>query len=67
MGDRRGAYWILVGRPEGGRPFGRPGCRWEVKIKMDLQGMGRGGLWVAIACECGNESSGSIKSREFLE
>jgi hypothetical protein len=35
MGDGRGVYRILVGRPEGKRPLGRPRRRWEVKIKMD--------------------------------
>jgi hypothetical protein len=42
MGDRGGAYWVLVGRP-----FGRPGHRWEDKIKIDLQEMEWGGLRVA--------------------
>jgi hypothetical protein len=37
IGDRRGAYRILVLRPEGKRSFGRPRCRWEDNIKMDLQ------------------------------
>jgi hypothetical protein len=37
MGQRRGAYRILVGRPEGRRPLGRPRHRWEDNIKMDLQ------------------------------
>ena len=37
MGDRRGAYRVLVGKPEGKRPCGRPRCRWEDKINMDLQ------------------------------
>jgi hypothetical protein len=37
MGEGRGAYRILVGRPEGRRPLGRPRCRWEDIIKMDLQ------------------------------
>jgi hypothetical protein len=37
MGDVRGAYNILVGRPEGRRPLGRPRCRWEDNIKMDLR------------------------------
>jgi len=37
MGDRRGAYRVLVGRPERKRPLGRPTCRWEHNIKMDLQ------------------------------
>jgi hypothetical protein len=37
MGDRRGAYRVLVDRPEGKRPLGRPRNRWEDLIKMDLQ------------------------------
>jgi len=40
MGDRRGAYNVLVGKPEEKRPFGRPRCRWEDKINMDLQEVG---------------------------
>jgi hypothetical protein len=36
MGEVRSAYNILVGRPEGRRPLGRPRCRWEDNIKMDL-------------------------------
>jgi hypothetical protein len=36
MGERRGAYMALVGKPEGRRPLGRPRRRWEDKIKMDL-------------------------------
>jgi hypothetical protein len=43
MGEKRGAYRILVGRPEGRRPLGRPRHRWEDNIKMDLQELG----WVA--------------------
>ena len=35
--DRRGAYRVLVGKPEGKRPLGRPRHRWEDNIKMDLQ------------------------------
>jgi hypothetical protein len=42
MGEGRGAYRILVGRPEGRRPLGRPRCRWEDDIKMDLQEVGWG-------------------------
>jgi hypothetical protein len=42
MGEKRGAYRILVGRPEGRRQLGRPRRRWEDNIKMDLQGVGRG-------------------------
>jgi hypothetical protein len=37
MGERRGAYRALVGKPEGKRPFGRPRRRWEENIKMDLR------------------------------
>jgi hypothetical protein len=37
MGEKRGAYRILVGRPEGRLPLERPRLRWEDNIKMDLQ------------------------------
>ena len=37
MGERRGVYSVLVGKPEGQRPLGRPRRRWEDNIKMDLQ------------------------------
>ena len=37
MGERRGVYRVLVGKPEGKRPRGRPRHRWEDNIKMDLQ------------------------------
>jgi hypothetical protein len=43
MGEGRGAYRVLVGRPEGKRPLRRPRCRWEDNIKMgnlDLAGPG---------------------------
>ena len=43
--DKRGAYGVLMGRPEGRRPLGRPRRRWEESIKMDLQEMGCGGTW----------------------
>jgi len=33
----RNAYNILVGKPEGKRPLGRPSCRWEDNVKMDLK------------------------------
>jgi len=44
MGQGRGVHRVLVGKPEGKRPLGRPRRRWEDNIKMDLQGSGRG-LW----------------------
>jgi hypothetical protein len=37
MGQGRGVYSVLVGRPEGKRPLGRPRIRWEYNIKMDLR------------------------------
>jgi hypothetical protein len=36
-GERRNAYRILVGNPEGKRPLGKPRCRWADNIKMDLR------------------------------
>ena len=44
IGERRGAYRVLVGKPEGKRPFGRTRSRWEDNIKMDLQEEGCGGM-----------------------
>jgi len=50
MGDRRGAYRVLMGRPEGKRPLGRPRIRWEDNIKMDFQKVGWGGMdWIDVA------------------
>ena len=37
MGERRGVYWVLVRKPEGKRPLGRPRRRWEDNIKVNLQ------------------------------
>ena len=42
MGEERGVYRILVGKPEGKRPLGRPRRRWVDNIKMDLQEVGCG-------------------------
>jgi hypothetical protein len=42
MGEGRGVYRILVGKPEGKRPLGRPRRRWEENVKMDLQEVGCG-------------------------
>jgi hypothetical protein len=50
MGEERGSYRILVGRPEGRRPLGRPRRRWENNIKMDFQEVGCGGMdWIDMA------------------
>jgi len=43
MGEKRGAYRILVGKSEGKRPLGKPRHRWADNIKMDLQEVGREG------------------------
>ena len=45
MGEGRGVHRVFVGKPEGKRPLGRPRRRWEDNIKMDLQEMGRGGMY----------------------
>ena len=37
VGETRGTYSVLVGKPEGKRPLGRPMCRWEDNIKMGLK------------------------------
>jgi hypothetical protein len=69
MGEERKVYKVLVGKPEGKRPLGRPRSRWKDAIRMDLREIG---LWgcgldstgsgqgpVAGCCECGDEPSGS--------
>jgi hypothetical protein len=50
MGERRGAYRALVGKPEGRRPLGRPRRRWEDNTKIGVGEVGRGGMdWVDLA------------------
>ena len=44
MGESRGVYRVLVGKPEGKRPLGKPRHRWEDNIKMNLQEVG----WTAV-------------------
>jgi len=77
IGEERVVHRVLVRKPEGRRPLGRPRRRLVDNIKIDLQdsGMwvygldwtGSGYRHVADACECGNEPSGSVKCREFLD
>ena len=76
MEERTGIYRVLVRKTKGKRPLGRTKCRWEDKIKMGLQELGRGyGLnlsgsrygQIAGCCECGNEPSGSIQCGEFFD
>jgi hypothetical protein len=50
MGEERGVYRVLVGRPEGKRPLGRPRCRWEDNIKIDLREIRIDGAnWIQLA------------------
>jgi hypothetical protein len=52
MGETRNAYRMLVGKPEGKRPLGRPRCtrRWVDNIKMDLREIGLDGVdWIELA------------------
>jgi hypothetical protein len=77
MGEMKNAYSILVRKPEGKRPLGRPRHRWEDNIRKDhrkirvrvcgLDSLGSEQGPVAGFCEHGNEPSGSIKGREFLD
>jgi hypothetical protein len=75
MGEGRGVHRVLVGKPEGKRPLGRPRHRWEDNIKMDLQEVrGSCGDWMELArnrtggcaCGCGEEPSGSKNAGNFL-
>ena len=50
IGEGRGVYRVLVGKPEGKRPLGRPRHRWEDNLKMDLQEVGCGSMdWIDLA------------------
>ena len=54
MEEGRGVHKVLVGKPEGKRPLGRPRRRWANNIKMDLQEVGRGcGNWMELAQDRG--------------
>ena len=77
MGGRRGVYRVLVGKPEGKRPIGRPRRRWEDSIKMDLQETECGSMasiklaqdrdrWRALVIAV-MDLRGSIKCGEFLD
>jgi hypothetical protein len=70
MGEERKVYKVLVGKPEGKKPLGRPRRRWEDGIRIDLREIGLMGVCgldstgsgqvpVAGCCECGDEPSGS--------
>ena len=50
MGEKRDVCRVLVGKPEGKRPFGRPWLRWEIYIKMNLQEVECGRMdWIKLA------------------
>ena len=49
MGETRGAYRVLVGKPEEKRQIGRPRLKWEDNIKMELEEVGWG-AWTALLC-----------------
>jgi hypothetical protein len=50
MGEGRGVYRVLVGKPEGKRPLGRPRRRWEDTVRMDLKEVGCGREdWIGLA------------------
>jgi hypothetical protein len=73
MGEDRGVYRVLVGKPEGKRPLGRPRHRWEGNITMELQEVGGGrGDWMKLAqdrmgtCGYGEGLSDSINAGNFL-
>ena len=50
MGEGKGPYRVLVGKPEGKRPLGKPRSRWKDNIKMNLQEVGYGDMyWIEVA------------------
>jgi hypothetical protein len=75
MGEKRKVYKVLVGKPEGKRPLGRPRHRWEDEIRMDLRDIGLGvcgldstvsGQGPVAGCrECGDEPSGSCVTESY--
>jgi hypothetical protein len=77
MGERRNAYRILVGKPEGKRTVGKPRRGWMENIKIDLRAIGWDSMdWIDLVLdrdqlegsfEHGNELSGSIKCWGVLE
>jgi len=76
VGEKRCIDRVLVRKPEGKRPLGRPRRRWEDNIKIDLKEVGCEGMeWIELTqdrqvvgcCDCGNGPSGSIKCGEFLD
>jgi len=71
MRDRRGAYRVLVGKPQGKRPLGGSKRRLEDNNMMDLQEVGLGActglIWLRMVTGGDDKLSGSIKCGEFLD
>jgi len=67
-GERRGLYWVLVGKPKGKRPLGRPrhGSAGSGMLGYGLDRAGSGQGQMVGTCECGSEPTGSIKCGESL-
>jgi hypothetical protein len=71
MGERRGVYRVLVGRPKGKRPLGRHRRTWEDNVKLDLREIGIDGVkWIELAQErvqwWAFVTSGSIKKAGYF-
>jgi hypothetical protein len=70
IGEERKVYKVLVGKPEGKRPLGRPRHRWGDGIRMDLKEIGLGGVnWIRLVagcCESCDEPSGSCATELVL-
>jgi len=49
MREEKGVHKVLVGKPEGKRPLGKPRHGWENNIKMDLREVGGSGYWMELA------------------
>jgi hypothetical protein len=75
MEEKKNAYRLLVEKPEGKRPLGRPRCRWVDNIRMDLGEVGWGDVdWIGLAqeqvessCEFSIEPLGSTKCWETIK
>jgi hypothetical protein len=72
MGEGRGVYRVLVGRPEGKRSLGRPRRRWEDNIKLDLREIGIDGAnWIQLAQDMVQwrafVNTGSIKKKDISD
>ena len=74
-GEEERGYSVLVGKPDGKKPLGKPRGKWEDNIEMDLTAVGRACsvlMWIRVAGEWWaivkwDGPSGSIKCGEFLE